>query len=188
QSSIGHPLPDVEMKVIDPETGQDLPMGEVGMIVARGPRVMSGYWKDAEKTAKAMTADGWLKTSDMGYMDEDNYFYLAGRADDMIIRGGENISPEEVENVLYAHPKLEEVAVIGVPDPEWGQEVMAVCVLKQNQTSTPQDIIDFCREKISSFKRPKHVVFCDVLPRNQMGKILKRDLRAEYGKKNQQLS
>ncbi len=183
QSSIGHPLPDVEMKVIDPETGKDLPEGEVGMIVARGPRVMSGYWKDAEKTAQALTAEGWLKTSDMGYMDEDQYFYLAGRADDMIIRGGENISPEEVENVLYAHPKIEEVAVIGVPDNEWGQEVMAVCVLKQNQTSTVHEVIDFCRERISSFKRPRYVVFCDVLPRNPMGKVLKRNLRAEYGKK-----
>lgn len=183
QASIGHPLPDVEMKVIDPETGKDLPLGETGMIVARGPRVMSGYWKDAEKTAKAMTPDGWLKTSDMGYVDEDGYFYLAGRADDMIIRGGENISPEEVEQVLNSHPKLDEVAVIGIADNEWGQEVMAVCVLKENQKATQQEIVDFCRDKISSFKRPKYIVFCEALPRNPMGKVLKRNLRSEYGPK-----
>ncbi|MDO8472661.1 MAG: AMP-binding protein, partial [Dehalococcoidia bacterium] len=183
QASIGHPLPDVEMKVIDPETCKDVPLGETGMIVARGPRVMSGYWKDAEKTAKAMTPDGWLRTSDMGYVDEDGYFYLAGRSDDMIIRGGENISPEEVEQVLNSHPKLDEVAVIGVPDTEWGQEVMAVCVLKPQQQATQQEVIDFCRDKISSFKRPKYIIFCEMLPRNPMGKVLKRNLRAEYGPK-----
>lgn len=183
QASIGHPLPDVEMKVIDPDTGKDLPIGETGMIVARGPRVMSGYWKDTEKTKQAMTAEGWLRTSDMGYMDEDGYFYLAGRADDMIIRGGENISPEEVEQVLGSHPKVDEVAVIGVPDVEWGQEVMAVCVLKADRNATPDEIIDFCRDKISSFKRPRYVVFREDLPRNPMGKVLKRNLRAEYGQK-----
>ncbi|HLE81257.1 MAG TPA: long-chain-fatty-acid--CoA ligase [Dehalococcoidia bacterium] len=182
QSSIGLPLPDVEMKGID-EEGKDLPPGEVGMIVARGPRVMGGYWKDAEKTAQAMTPDGWLRTNDMGYRDEDGYFYLAGRADDMIIRGGENISPEEVENVLYAHPKVEEVAVIGVSDEEWGQEVMAVCVLKPGQAATREEIIDFCRGKVSSFKRPRHVVFCAALPRNPMGKVLKRTLRQKYAPK-----
>ncbi|MBI2957314.1 MAG: long-chain-fatty-acid--CoA ligase [Chloroflexi bacterium] len=183
QASIGHPLPDVEMKVIDPESGADLALGETGMIVARGPRVMSGYWNDAEKTRQAMTAEGWLRTSDMGYQDEDGYFYLAGRADDMIIRGGENISPEEVEQVLHSHPKLDEVAVIGVPDTEWGQEVMAVCVLKAEQTATPEEVIDFCRNRISSFKRPRYVVFCEALPRNPMGKVLKRNLREEYGQK-----
>jgi len=141
------------------------------------------FREDAAKTAQAMTPDGWLRTSDMGYRDEDGYFYLAGRADDMIIRGGENISPEEVENVLYAHPKVEEVAVIGVPDEEWGQEVMAVCVLKPGQAATREEIIDFCRGKVSSFKRPRHVVFCAALPRNPMGKVLKRTLRQKYAPK-----
>ncbi|MEW6034195.1 MAG: long-chain-fatty-acid--CoA ligase [Chloroflexota bacterium] len=183
QSSIGRALPDVEMKIMD-EQGKILPPGEVGEIVARGPRVMSGYWKDAEKTAKAISADGWLHTSDMGYTDEDGYFYLAGRADDLIIRGGENISPEEVENIIYAHPKVEEAAVIGIPDAEWGQEVMAVVVLKKGETARPEEIIDFCRDKISSFKRPKYVAFMDVLPRNPMGKVLKRVLRQQYGSKS----
>ncbi len=182
QSSIGKPMPDVEMGVID-ENGNPLPPGpdHVGEIVARGPRIMSGYWKDAEKTAKAFTKDGWLKTNDMGWMDEDNYFYLAGRGDDMIIRGGENISPEEVENALYAHPNLEEIAVIGIPDVEWGQQVCAVCVAKKGRKATAEEIMEFCKSKIASFKRPAYVVFTDVLPRNPMGKILKKQLREKYG-------
>jgi len=179
-SSIGRPMSDVEMKVIDAE-GKDLPLYETGEFVARGPRIMKGYWKDADKTAKAFTKDGWLHTGDTGYRDEEGYFYLAGRGDDMIIRGGENISPEEVENVLYSHPKIEEAAVIGVPDPEWGQEVKAIIVLKKGHPATPEEIMEFCRQKISSFKRPRAIVFVDELPRNQMGKILKRVLREKYG-------
>jgi acyl-CoA synthetase (AMP-forming)/AMP-acid ligase II len=179
-SSIGRPMSDVEMKVID-EEGKELPPGEVGEIVARGPRVMSGYWQDDEKTAKAFTADGWLHTSDVGYRDEEGYYYLAGRDDDMIIRGGENISPEEVENALYSHPKIDEVAVIGISDPEWGQEPGAVVVLKKGESATAEEIMEYCREKLSSFKRPRLVVFVDELPRNPMGKVLKRVLREKYG-------
>ncbi|MCK4242765.1 MAG: long-chain-fatty-acid--CoA ligase, partial [Dehalococcoidia bacterium] len=159
-SSIGRPMPDVEMKIID-EQGNDLPPGEVGEIVALGPRVMSGYWKDAEKTAKTLTKDGWLRTGDMGYTDEEGYFYLAARADDMIIRGGENISPEEVENALYTHPAVEEAAVIGVPDPEWGQQPRAIVVLKEGEAATADELIEYCRERMSSFKRPRSVVFVD---------------------------
>jgi long-chain acyl-CoA synthetase len=180
-SSIGRPMSDVEMKIID-EEGRDLPLGEVGEIVAMGPRVMSGYWKDAEKTAKAMTKDGWLRTGDMGYMDEEGYFYLAARADDLIIRGGENISPEEVENVLYSHPAIEEAAVIAVPSEEWGQEPRAIVVLKEGKTATPEELIEFCRQRLASFKRPRSVVFTDELPRTSTGKILKRILREQYGK------
>lgn len=179
-SSIGRPMPDVEMKIID-EQGNDLPPGEVGEIVALGPRVMSGYWKDAEKTAKALTKDGWLRTGDMGYTDEEGYFYLAARADDMIIRGGENISPEEVENALYAHPAVEEAAVIGVPDPEWGQQPRAIVVLKKGEAATADELIEYCRERMSSFKRPRSVVFVDELPRTSTGKVLKRVLREQYG-------
>jgi len=180
-SSIGKPMPDVEMKVID-ENGKELPPGQIGEIVARGPRVMKGYWQDAEKTAKAFTSDGWLRTSDMGYRDEDGYYYLAGRGDDMIIRAGENIAPEELENVIRAHPKIDDVAVIGVPDPEWGQEPRAIVVLKKEQKATAEEIMEYCREKIASFKRPRSVVFVDELPRNPMGKVLKRVLREKYGK------
>ena len=179
-SSIGRPMPDVEMKIID-EQGNDLPPGEVGEIVALGPRVMSGYWKDAEKTAKTLTKDGWLRTGDMGYTDEEGYFYLAARADDMIIRGGENISPEEVENALYTHPAVEEAAVIGVPDPEWGQQPRAIVVLKEGEAATADELIEYCRERMSSFKRPRSVVFVDELPRTSTGKVLKRILREQYG-------
>jgi len=180
ETSIGRPMSDVEMKVVDAD-GNDLPPGEIGELVARGPRIMKGYFKDEEKTAQAFTKDGWLRTGDTGYMDEDGYFYLAGRGDDMIIRAGENISPEEVETVLYSHPKIEEAAVIGVPDPDWGQEPKAVIVLKEGEMATADEIMEYCREKLSSFKRPRAVVFVDALPRNPMGKVLKRELRAKYG-------
>jgi acyl-CoA synthetase (AMP-forming)/AMP-acid ligase II len=181
EMSIGRPMPDVKMKVVD-EEGKEVPNGEIGEFVAKGPRIMKGYFKDAEKTAKAFTKDGWLRTSDKGYRDEDGYFYLAGRADDMIIRAGENISPEELENVLYSYPKIEEVAVIGIPDPEWGQEPKAIVVLKKGESATAEDIMEYCRKNLASFKRPRYVEFIDELPRNQMGKVLKKVLREKYGK------
>jgi len=180
QSSIGRPMEDVQIKILD-ENGKELPLGEVGEIVAKGSRVMSGYWKDPEKTAKAIR-DGWLHTGDKGYMDDEGYIYLAGRGDDMIIRGGENISPEEVENVLYSNPKVEEAAVIAVPSLEWGQEPKAVVVLKKGQKATAEELIEFCRQKLSSFKRPRYVVFVSELPRTSTGKILKRVLRDQHGK------
>jgi acyl-CoA synthetase (AMP-forming)/AMP-acid ligase II len=179
-SSIGKPLPDVEVKIVD-EEGKVLPSLEVGEIWARGPRIMTGYWRDEQKTSQVMTRDGWLRTGDMGWMDEEGYIYLAGRADDMIIRGGENVSPEEVEDVLHSHPKVEEAAVIGVPDPEWGQEPRAVVVLKRGEKATAEEMIEFCRSKLSGFKRPRSVVFIDSLPRNPMGKVLRKRLREEYG-------
>jgi acyl-CoA synthetase (AMP-forming)/AMP-acid ligase II len=179
-SSIGRPLPDVEVKIVDEEE-KALPPLEVGEILARGPRIMTGYWRDEQKTSQVITPDGWLRTGDMGWMDEDGYIYLAGRADDMIIRGGENISPEEVENVLHSHPKVEEAAVIGVPDPEWGQEPRAVVVLKKGEMATQEEIIEFCRSKLAGFKRPRSVVFVSSLPRNPMGKVLRKNLREEYG-------
>jgi acyl-CoA synthetase (AMP-forming)/AMP-acid ligase II len=178
-SSIGRPLPDVEVKIVD-EQGKALPALEVGEIVVRGPRVMTGYWGDKEKTSKAIDTEGWLHTNDMGWVDEEGYIYLSGRADDMIIRGGENISPEEVEGLLYSHPKIEEAAVIGVPDPEWGQQPSALVVLKKGETATPDEIIEFCRARLAGFKRPRSVVFVDSLPRNPMGKVLRRVLREQY--------
>jgi len=181
QSSIGRPMADVQIKIVD-DDGKEVPTGTVGEIQAKGPRVMGGYWKDEEKTKKALTPDGWLRTGDKGYVDEEGYIYLAGRGDDMIIRGGENISPEEVEDALYAHPAVEEAAVIGVPDPDWGQEPKAVVVLKKGQTATTDELMEFCRQKLSSFKRPRYVVFIDELPRTSTGKVLKRDLRDKHGK------
>ena len=180
-SSIGKPLPDVEVKIVD-EEGNPLPPFEIGEILAKGPRIMTGYWKDEEKTSKVMSRDGWLRTADKGWMDEDGYIYLAGRGDDMIIRGGENISPEEVEDVILSHPEVDEVAVIGVPDPEWGQEPRAIVVLKGKQSVTGDDIIEHCRSRLAGFKRPRSVIFLDSLPRNAMGKVLKKELREKYGK------
>jgi len=178
--SIGRPMPDVEVKIIG-EDGGDLPLGEIGEIVARGPRVMSGYWQNGDKTAEAFTKDGWLHTRDMGYMDEEGYFYLAARADGLIIRGGENISPEEVEDVLYCHPAIHEAAVVGVPSEEWGQEPRAIVVLKDGMSATPEEIIEFCRERLASFKRPRSVVFIDELPRTSTGKVMKRILLERHG-------
>lgn len=180
-TSIGRPMADVEMKVID-EEGHELPSGEVGEIMARGPRVMSGYWKDDEKTSKTIDKDGWVHTGDMGYVDEDGYFFLAGRSTDMIIRAGENISPEEVEGVIHSHPQVNECAVIGIPDEEWGEEPMALVVLKDGETAAPEEIMEHCRANLASYKRPRSVVFVDSLPRNQMGKVIKRELREKYGK------
>ena len=179
-SSIGKPLPDVEVKIVD-EEGEPLAPSEVGEILARGPRIMTGYWRDEQKTSQVITRDGWLRTGDMGWMDEEGYIYLAGRGDDMIIRGGENISPEEVENAVQSHPKVEEASVIGVPDPEWGQEPRAVVVLKKGEVATQEEIIEHCRTRLAGFKRPRSVVFIDALPRNPMGKVLRKKLREDYG-------
>ncbi len=180
-SSIGKPMSDVEMKVVD-EQGRDLPQGEVGEIVARGPRVMTGYWRDEEKTKKTIDESGWVHTGDIAYVDEDGYFFLAGRATDMIIRAGENIAPEEIEAVLHSHPKIEEAAVIGVPDEEWGEQPMAIVVLKKGETAAAEEIMEHCRQILASYKRPRSVVFVDELPRNPMGKVVKRMLRDQYGK------
>jgi len=179
-SSIGKPLPDVEVKIID-ENGHPAPPGILGEIVAKGPRVMSAYWGDEEKTRQAFTPDGWLRTSDRGYMDEDGYIYLAGRADDLIIRGGENISPREIENVLLSCPKIEEAAVIPVASEEWGQEPRAIVVLKKGQAATEDEIIEFCHEKMASFKRPRSVIFVDKLPRSALGKLSRKSLTLEFG-------
>jgi acyl-CoA synthetase (AMP-forming)/AMP-acid ligase II len=178
-ASIGKPLTDVELKIVDGD-GHSLPTNEIGEILARGKRIMSGYWQNDQKTAQALTADGWLKTGDKGWIDEDGYVYLAGRGDDMIIRGGENISPEEVEDVLHAHPDIEEAAVIGIPDPEWGQEPCAIVVLKQGKTTSSDEIMSFCRMRLAGFKRPKKIIFTQSLPRNSMGKVLKKELRKTY--------
>lgn len=176
--SIGRPLPDVEVKIVDDE-GNELPIGDVGELWVRTPRVMKGY-SSKEGASSPLQADGWLPTRDMGWLDADGYIFLAGRKDDMIIRGGENIAPAEVEAVLYAHPSVEEVAVIGVPDVEWGQKVAAVIVARPGAEIDADEVIDFCRQRLASFKKPEIVSLVDTLPKNQMGKILKKDLRGLF--------
>ena len=177
-TSIGKPLEDVEVEIVD-EGGQPVALGATGEIVARGPRMMAGYWQEESATRDALRS-GWVYTGDLGYKDEDGYIYLGGRAKDFIKRGGEMISPEEVEQVLRSHPQIDDAAVIGVPDAEWGEEVRAVVVAK-SELVTEDEIINYCHEKLAGFKRPRSVVFLDELPRNVMGKVLKRDLREEFG-------
>ncbi|MDD4859500.1 MAG: AMP-binding protein [Dehalococcoidales bacterium] len=180
--SIGVPLSDVEVQIRD-ETGRIVSAGEVGEIVVRGCRVMKGYWKDEEKTKKAFTADGCYRTGDMGYCDAEGYIYLTGRADDLIKRGGELVGPDEVESVLYSHPKVEEVAVIAVPDVEWGSVVRAVVRLKKGETATEKEILDYLKPKLAAFKRPSSVVVIgEEFPKTSTGKVLRRVLREKYGK------
>jgi long-chain acyl-CoA synthetase len=172
--SIGRPLPDVQVKVVDDE-GTELSAGAVGELWVLTPRTMKGY-AGSDGTP---VQDGWLPTRDMGWIDADGYIFLAGRKDDMIIRGGENISPAEIEAVLYSHSGVEEVAVVGLPDVEWGQRVAAVVVPRPGARVEAAELGEFCRQRLASFKKPELFHFVDALPKNQMGKVLKKDLRAQ---------
>ena len=177
--SIGRALDDTKVKIFD-GNGNEVPTGEVGEIVAKGPRVMKGYWKADDATSQTIR-NGWLHTGDMGYMDEDGYIFLAGRAKDIIIRGGENIAPEEVEGVLHSHPAIDEAAVIGIHDPQWGESVRAIVALKNGADATGEEIIEYSRCRLASYKKPESVIFVDALPRSPLGKVLKRVLREQYG-------
>ena len=141
---------------------------------------MKGYWNNDQATAEAVRDDGWLRTGDAGYLDDDGYLFLTDRVKDMIVSGGENVYPAEVENALSAHPAIGDVAVIGVPDPTWGETPKAVVVLRPGASADPDEIIAFARERIAHFKCPTSVDFIDVLPRNPSGKVLKRELREPY--------
>ena len=173
-TSIGRPLPDVEVQIVG-DDGTVRPPGEVGEICVRTPRVMKGY----AGGESPLVRDGWLPTRDMGWVDEDGYLYIAGRKDDMIIRGGENIAPAEVEATLQSHPAVEEAAVIGVPDLEWGQRVAAFVVVRPGASLSAEALGDFCRQRLATFKKPEVIRFVAELPKNTMGKILRRDLRAQ---------
>ena len=175
--SIGRPLPDVEIKVAD-ESGNALPANQTGEILVRTPRVMKGYAGDVEGGAR-MEPDGFLHTRDLGYVDDDGYVFLVGRQDDMIIRGGENIAPAEVESILQGHTAVEEVAVLGLPSVEWGQIVAAAVVLRPGATATPEEISEYCRARLASFKKPEVIRVVEELPRNPLGKILRKDLREQ---------
>lgn len=177
--SAGKALPGVEISIRD-DNGNDLPPREVGEICVRSVQNMAGYWNLPDATASTIGADGWLRTGDAGYMDEDGYVYIHDRVKDMIISGGENIYPAEVENSIFGHPAVADVAVVGVPSEKWGEEVKAMVVLKEGESATEDDIIGFARERIAAFKAPKSVDFIPELPRNPSGKILRRELRAPY--------
>ncbi len=175
----GKPLPGVELKIVD-EAGNEVPTGEVGEIITRSSNNMISYWNLPEATAKTMSADGWVRTGDAGYMDEDGYLFIHDRVKDMIISGGENVYPAEVESAIYGHPAIAEVAVIGIPDDKWGEAVKAVCVQKPEAEIDEADVIAWARERIAGFKVPKSIDVIAALPRNASGKILRKDLRAPY--------
>ena len=177
--SAGKALPGIEIKIID-EKGHEVPRGVVGEIATRSAMNMKGYWNLPEATASTLSADGWLRTGDAGYMDEAGYVYIHDRVKDMIISGGENIYPAEVENALYSHPAVADVAVIGVPHEKWGEAVKAMVVLKPGLTASEADLIGFARTQIAAYKCPKSVDFIEALPRNPSGKILRRELRAPF--------
>ena len=177
--SAGKPLPGVELAILD-EGGGRLPPHQVGEIATRSAANMSGYWNLPEATAKTLDAEGWLRTGDAGYLDEDGYVYIHDRVKDMIITGGENVYPAEVENAVFGHPAVADVAVIGVPDRKWGEAVKAVVVRKPGCDPTPAEIIAWARERVAGYKTPKSVEFIEALPRNASGKILRRDLREPY--------
>jgi fatty-acyl-CoA synthase len=168
-----------DVKVVD-DNDDDVPDGERGEIVVRGPNVMKGYWNRPDATAEVLV-NGWFHTGDVGIRDADGYFFIVDRKKDMIISGGENVYPAEVEDVLYQHPAVKEVAIIGVQHPRWGETVRAVVVRKDGMSLTEQEVIDFSQDKLARYKQPKSVVFIDVLPRNPAGKVLKFDLREKHG-------
>tara|TARA_A100001037_G_C15153521_1_gene641511 strand:- start:12025 stop:13551 length:1527 start_codon:yes stop_codon:yes gene_type:complete len=174
-TSIGKPLEDVEVMIVD-EFGREVDLGTTGEIVARGERMMKGYWQQEAATAAAIV-DGWIYTGDLAYKDEDGYIFLAGRSKDFIKRGGEMISPEEIEQLLVTHPDIEEAAVIGKIDEEWGEIVHAIVVVTPHSDLQQEEVVEFCSNTLASFKRPELVTFTAELPRNSLGKVLKTELR-----------
>jgi long-chain acyl-CoA synthetase len=174
--SIGTPVKGVEMKVVD-DDGQEIQQGEVGEIVIRGHNVMKGYWNREDATAETIV-DGWLHTGDMATVDEDGYFFIVDRKKDMIIRGGYNVYPREIEEVLYEHPAVREAAVVGVPHDELGEEVGAAVALKDGEEASPEQLRDFVKEQVAAYKYPREIWFVDELPKGPTGKILKREIKA----------
>ncbi len=175
--SVGHPLGGTEIRVVS-AVGEPLPAREIGEVQFRGPSVVPGYWEDEEATRAAISSDGWLSTGDMGYLDEDGYLYLVDRKKEMIIRGGYNVYPREVEEVLYAHPDVLEAAVVGVPHEVLGEEVAAVVALRPGAGADAAALQEHVKERVASYKYPRHVLLVDALPKGPTGKILKREIDA----------
>jgi long-chain acyl-CoA synthetase len=173
--SIGTPIAGVEMRLIDAD-GADVPPGEVGEIAIRGHNVMKGYWGRPDANAEAIQ-DGWFRTGDLAKVDEDGYYYIVDRKKDLIIRGGYNVYPREIEEVLYEHPDVAEAAVIGIPHPELGEDVGAAVKLKPGRTATPADLRAFARERVAAYKYPRHIWIVDDLPKGPTGKILRREVQ-----------
>lgn len=178
--TVGFPLPDVELKICDPESGATLAQGETGIIEVRGPNVFSGYWNMPDKTAQDLRDDGFMITGDLGYIDDDGYVHIVGRSKDLVISGGFNVYPIEVETVLDSMDGIKESAVIGAPHPDFGEAVIAVIVPEQAENLTPAEITDFVTDRIAAYKRPKYIDIIPELPRNAMGKVQKNRLRQRY--------
>ncbi len=177
--SVGFPIPNTDAKIVDAEDGRTvMKPGESGEILIRGPQVTSGYWNRADETAQVLK-DGWLYTGDIGIMDEEGFFYIVDRKKDMIIAGGYNIYPREIDEVLYAHPKIKDAVAVGVPDPYRGETVKAFIVLKDGVTATQDEIIAYCRKNLAAYKIPRIIEFRDELPKSMIGKVLRKALREE---------
>ena len=180
--SCGKPVFHTDVRIVDLD-GKDLPQGEMGEVIIKGPNVIREYWKKPEESAQTIV-DGWLHSGDMGYLDEEGYLYLVDRKKDMYISGGENVYPAEVEDVIMGFPGVADVGVIGIPDERWGEVGMAAVVRTPNAEVTAEKIIEQCQRKLAKYKIPKQVVFIDQLPRTLTGKILKKDLRAQLASLN----
>jgi fatty-acyl-CoA synthase len=178
-STIGQVHPHLEVKIVDPATNKVVPVGASGELCTRGYSVMLGYWNDDEATGRAIDAARWMHTGDLAVMDEDGYVHISGRIKDLIIRGGENVYPREVEEFLYTHPKVADVQVIGVPDAKYGEEICAWVKLREGETSDEHEIRDFCRGRIAHYKTPRYVKFVDGFPMTVTGKVKKYEMREE---------
>jgi long-chain acyl-CoA synthetase len=177
--SIGVPIPDTDCRIVDITDGvTDLPAGETGELLIRGPQVMKGYWNRPEETAEALS-DGWLHTGDIAKMDADGYFYIVDRKKDMIISSGFNVYPRDIEEVFFEHPKVMEATAIGIPHPTRGEQVKVFVVLKPGETASAEELLAFCQNKLARYKWPTSIEFRDDLPKTNVGKILKKELRAE---------
>ncbi len=176
-TTVGYEFPNVEVKIFDPETGEECPNNVQGEVCCRGYNVMKGYYNNEEATNKAIDKDGWLHSGDLGIRDNDGFFHITGRIKDMIIRGGENIYPREIENYLFQLPQIEAVEVAGIPSPKYGEQVGAFIKIKSRQTLSEEEILEYCRGKISRFKIPKYIFFVDGFPMTASGKIQKYKLK-----------
>lgn len=182
--SIGLPLPDVQVRIVDPETFMDVVPGQTGELWLKGPNVTPGYWRKPEETARAFE-EGWLRTGDLGKVDEDGYYYLTDRIKHIIISGGENISPKEVETTINQYEGVVESSVVGIPDEKWGEKVVAAVVAKPGFKIEPQEIQNFCKEHLHNWKCPKDIIFLKELPKNRMGKVLREEVKKCFNKENQ---
>jgi long-chain acyl-CoA synthetase len=181
--SIGLPIPDTECRIVDLTDSQtELPVGESGELMLKGPQVMKGYWNNPDATAETLT-DGWLHTGDIALMDEEGYYFIVDRKKDMIISGGFNVYPRDIEEVFFEHPKIQEATAIGIPHPSRGEAAKVFVVLKEGEEATQEEMITYCQEKLAKFKWPTEVEFRSELPKTNVGKVLKKELRQQEQQK-----